>query len=346
MCIRDRSTETQWYLNSCYDRLYHSEYRPDLHKHIIDRSQKSVYEPERPIVDLKWLGKDCRKAVNEKILEIVAELEDYEEDAAKCFEEATMNICCAIFEMKEMISRTLDSYYRKIRQEIAESVESLKKEAEFYEYHANLEPLDEVMQNIYLANERMPKENHGKKEEILVSLKNNAREIKRSAQKFFLKCKESSELVKSWKKHSILELEQMRLTKIEKIKHIEETLIEKTREANNIAIISLQIIKENGQLQAEREVIAKNIKLLAHEYDELNSKYQKLERSCAEQEKEIEALDKVLQKKRNEISSLDIAIKPVSYTHLRAHETSLHLVCRLLLEKKKKKKQKNKKNTQ
>ena len=25
---------------------------------------------------------------------------------------------------------------------------------------------------------------------------------------------------------------------------------------------------------------------------------------------------------------------PVSYTHLRAHETELHLVCRLLLEKK------------
>eukprot|EP00831_Metopus_contortus_P041065 TRINITY_DN32175_c0_g1_i1.p3 TRINITY_DN32175_c0_g1~~TRINITY_DN32175_c0_g1_i1.p3 ORF type:complete len:105 (-),score=10.57 TRINITY_DN32175_c0_g1_i1:112-426(-) len=31
------------------------------------------------------------------------------------------------------------------------------------------------------------------------------------------------------------------------------------------------------------------------------------------------------------------ALIPVSYTHLRAHETSLHLVCRLLLEKKKKK---------
>eukprot|EP00826_Nyctotherus_ovalis_P028277 TRINITY_DN22358_c0_g1_i1.p3 TRINITY_DN22358_c0_g1~~TRINITY_DN22358_c0_g1_i1.p3 ORF type:complete len:119 (-),score=18.81 TRINITY_DN22358_c0_g1_i1:39-395(-) len=33
-----------------------------------------------------------------------------------------------------------------------------------------------------------------------------------------------------------------------------------------------------------------------------------------------------------------ISIYSVSYTHLRAHETSLHLVCRLLLEKKKKKK--------
>eukprot|EP00658_Telonema_sp_P-2_P025047 TRINITY_DN20087_c0_g1_i1.p1 TRINITY_DN20087_c0_g1~~TRINITY_DN20087_c0_g1_i1.p1 ORF type:complete len:116 (+),score=17.27 TRINITY_DN20087_c0_g1_i1:475-822(+) len=30
---------------------------------------------------------------------------------------------------------------------------------------------------------------------------------------------------------------------------------------------------------------------------------------------------------------------PVSYTHLRAHETPEHLVCRLLLEKKKNKKQ-------
>ena len=29
--------------------------------------------------------------------------------------------------------------------------------------------------------------------------------------------------------------------------------------------------------------------------------------------------------------------KPVSYTHLRAHETGRNLVCRLLLEKKKKK---------
>eukprot|EP00658_Telonema_sp_P-2_P038753 TRINITY_DN27743_c0_g1_i1.p1 TRINITY_DN27743_c0_g1~~TRINITY_DN27743_c0_g1_i1.p1 ORF type:complete len:428 (-),score=96.13 TRINITY_DN27743_c0_g1_i1:53-1336(-) len=34
--------------------------------------------------------------------------------------------------------------------------------------------------------------------------------------------------------------------------------------------------------------------------------------------------------------SLTIALNPVSYTHLRAHETPEHLVCRLLLEKKKK----------
>ena len=33
--------------------------------------------------------------------------------------------------------------------------------------------------------------------------------------------------------------------------------------------------------------------------------------------------------------------KPVSYTHLRAHETRHDLVCRLLLEKKKKKKKRN-----
>src|SRR5680860_1840273 len=35
------------------------------------------------------------------------------------------------------------------------------------------------------------------------------------------------------------------------------------------------------------------------------------------------------------------SLGPVSYTHLRAHETDSYLVCRLLLEKKKKKKKKN-----
>eukprot|EP00658_Telonema_sp_P-2_P040352 TRINITY_DN28864_c0_g1_i3.p1 TRINITY_DN28864_c0_g1~~TRINITY_DN28864_c0_g1_i3.p1 ORF type:complete len:103 (-),score=16.01 TRINITY_DN28864_c0_g1_i3:46-354(-) len=33
--------------------------------------------------------------------------------------------------------------------------------------------------------------------------------------------------------------------------------------------------------------------------------------------------------------------RPVSYTHLRAHETPEHLVCRLLLEKKKNNEEKN-----
>ena len=37
------------------------------------------------------------------------------------------------------------------------------------------------------------------------------------------------------------------------------------------------------------------------------------------------------------------SLDPVSYTHLRAHETPEHLVCRLLLEKKKKKKKQKKK---
>src|SRR5678815_5690703 len=32
----------------------------------------------------------------------------------------------------------------------------------------------------------------------------------------------------------------------------------------------------------------------------------------------------------------DVTLETVSYTHLRAHETPEHLVCRLLLEKKKK----------
>eukprot|EP00658_Telonema_sp_P-2_P025166 TRINITY_DN20132_c0_g1_i2.p1 TRINITY_DN20132_c0_g1~~TRINITY_DN20132_c0_g1_i2.p1 ORF type:complete len:100 (+),score=19.21 TRINITY_DN20132_c0_g1_i2:477-776(+) len=40
---------------------------------------------------------------------------------------------------------------------------------------------------------------------------------------------------------------------------------------------------------------------------------------------------------RTSVSASGAPLIPVSYTHLRAHETPEHLVCRLLLEKKKKK---------
>ena len=44
----------------------------------------------------------------------------------------------------------------------------------------------------------------------------------------------------------------------------------------------------------------------------------------------------------NEQGELTIKVgDPVSYTHLRAHETGRNLVCRLLLEKKKKKNKQN-----
>ena len=41
-----------------------------------------------------------------------------------------------------------------------------------------------------------------------------------------------------------------------------------------------------------------------------------------------------LHQERDEAQSRMINASPVSYTHLRAHETVLDLVCRLLLEKK------------
>ena len=41
-------------------------------------------------------------------------------------------------------------------------------------------------------------------------------------------------------------------------------------------------------------------------------------------------------KKKDQTSTHKIGIYPVSYTHLRAHETRHDLVCRLLLEKKNK----------
>eukprot|EP00658_Telonema_sp_P-2_P086143 TRINITY_DN998_c0_g1_i4.p1 TRINITY_DN998_c0_g1~~TRINITY_DN998_c0_g1_i4.p1 ORF type:complete len:177 (+),score=79.14 TRINITY_DN998_c0_g1_i4:142-672(+) len=54
-----------------------------------------------------------------------------------------------------------------------------------------------------------------------------------------------------------------------------------------------------------------------------------------EEEEEVEEVEKFSSK----VVAQEEEKQPVSYTHLRAHETPEHLVCRLLLEKKKKKKQ-------
>ena len=50
-----------------------------------------------------------------------------------------------------------------------------------------------------------------------------------------------------------------------------------------------------------------------------------MQKSLFENEKISDALQPALQQ---------CSVSPVSYTHLRAHETVLDLVCRLLLEKK------------
>ena len=47
-----------------------------------------------------------------------------------------------------------------------------------------------------------------------------------------------------------------------------------------------------------------------------------------------ESLENIREAKPDDIAALIALIEPVSYTHLRAHETVLDLVCRLLLEKK------------
>ncbi|VTU49728.1 putative glycosyltransferase [Lactobacillus rhamnosus GG] [Lacticaseibacillus rhamnosus] len=57
-----------------------------------------------------------------------------------------------------------------------------------------------------------------------------------------------------------------------------------------------------------------------------------------------QGLEEDIEPERQKLHDLVVQqdITPVSYTHLRAHETEADLVCRLLLEKKKKKKKKKK----
>ena len=65
--------------------------------------------------------------------------------------------------------------------------------------------------------------------------------------------------------------------------------------------------------------------------DELNAAPETAEAAGETEEKTVSPQEKTAEPAAEE------APEPVSYTHLRAHETGRNLVCRLLLEKKKKK---------
>ena len=64
--------------------------------------------------------------------------------------------------------------------------------------------------------------------------------------------------------------------------------------------------------------------------------YKRQETSGADYNSEIGMLTWRMNLKNGETKKFRVAYTAVSYTHLRAHETVLDLVCRLLLEKKNK----------
>ena len=82
------------------------------------------------------------------------------------------------------------------------------------------------------------------------------------------------------------------------------------------------------------------IKRIEVEFDKrLTQSIEKIDR--AENAQELLSIDILVEWKKNRTWGMNPIAKvrawtgPVSYTHLRAHETPEHLVCRLLLEKKK-----------
>eukprot|EP00657_Telonema_sp_P-1_P008270 TRINITY_DN2911_c0_g1_i1.p1 TRINITY_DN2911_c0_g1~~TRINITY_DN2911_c0_g1_i1.p1 ORF type:complete len:239 (+),score=33.22 TRINITY_DN2911_c0_g1_i1:211-927(+) len=92
--------------------------------------------------------------------------------------------------------------------------------------------------------------------------------------------------------------------------------------------VSLFIDPDPAQIAASRKVGVHAVELHTGRYADASS--------AGEQEQELNILKKASAFTIEQGLKLHMGHGPVSYTHLRAHETVLDLVCRLLLEKKKK----------
>ena len=99
--------------------------------------------------------------------------------------------------------------------------------------------------------------------------------------------------------------------------------------------VALFIAVIQGWLSLDRSKLRFDLlsKVSAHQSQVLVSSLNSAHTKLALFKKEATGLHQDLDLFRDKIAQLDTA--PVSYTHLRAHETGRNLVCRLLLEKKK-----------
>src|SRR5665647_2151766 len=101
--------------------------------------------------------------------------------------------------------------------------------------------------------------------------------------------------------------------------------------------------KSKAQIQSENEELERRVNERTRQLDDTNKQLRNLSANLQNiQENERTAIAREIHDELGQqLTALKMEVswlnkKPVSYTHLRAHETDSYLVCRLLLEKKKK----------
>ena len=98
---------------------------------------------------------------------------------------------------------------------------------------------------------------------------------------------------------------------------------------------------ESGDLTARVNIHSKDeLGMLSDSFNKMTDAVSKsrdeLENKVQERTNELAKTNIQLTSEIEERKKTEVILNPVSYTHLRAHETVLDLVCRLLLEKKNK----------
>eukprot|EP00658_Telonema_sp_P-2_P036348 TRINITY_DN2631_c0_g1_i1.p1 TRINITY_DN2631_c0_g1~~TRINITY_DN2631_c0_g1_i1.p1 ORF type:complete len:268 (+),score=92.23 TRINITY_DN2631_c0_g1_i1:215-1018(+) len=110
---------------------------------------------------------------------------------------------------------------------------------------------------------------------------------------------------------------------------------EQTARDRSLAGMKKEVEAKLAGMESEKSTVRDTVKELTHELRTLDAR---IKQSANQRDKLRKECTEIEHKMHSESDAAD-SFTPVSYTHLRAHETPEHLVCRLLLEKKKKKQQ-------
>ena len=137
--------------------------------------------------------------------------------------------------------------------------------------------------------------------------------------------------------NQITEISNQTTTEIKELDSSLRDYIDKTVVPNVTALIQIN----TGNIKDLQDKLAKFSTTYASDKKTYDQNFTNIENKFKESNSSSATnLTEINEQITNTNTVMQEYITPVSYTHLRAHETDSYLVCRLLLEKKKKKKQK------
>ena len=236
---------------------------------------------------------------------------DYNSHIKDLIEINTKNFKSFIAKYFILLQEKIDEEKDKIDQGTLEILTNLKNEEDIDEYNKEMEILDKINEvrdekQISVLNLNMIKSKYNVKTEKLSNILSSIRKLKERTEKFLHKCKASSNAFNIEKNNLILDIEELKLTKIEELKKVNHEICEFKEKLSKEIDEATNILEQIAILTKEKESLKIKIDNLRKEEKETEERIESLQKTIEQEQSTITLLTQEIKEIKNDICLLDV----------------------------------------